>query len=35
MRVFAEVEKLAKQIQAETNQDTRREIVPTAQSQQQ
>jgi membrane dipeptidase len=31
MRVFAEVEKLARQIQAETNPDTRREIAPTAQ----
>ena len=31
MRVFAEVEKLAKQIQAESNPDTRREIAPMAQ----
>jgi len=29
--VFAEVEKLARQIQAETNPDTRRDIAPTAQ----
>ncbi len=34
MRVFSEVEKLAKQIQAETNPDTRREVAPTAQPQQ-
>jgi membrane dipeptidase len=31
MRVFAEVEKLARQIQAGTNPDRRREIAPTAQ----
>jgi membrane dipeptidase len=31
MRVFAEVEKLAREIQAETNQDTRREIAPASQ----
>jgi hypothetical protein len=31
MRVFAEVEKVSRQIQAETNADTRREIAPMAQ----
>ena len=30
MRVFAEVEKLSRQIQAESNPDTRREIAPAA-----
>ena len=34
MRVFGEVEKLSKQIQAETNRDTRPEIKPSAQPQQ-
>jgi membrane dipeptidase len=34
MRVFGEVERLAKQIQAEANPDTRREIAPTVQPQQ-
>lgn len=34
MRVFADVEATAKQIQSETNQDTRREIVPMAHPQQ-
>jgi len=33
MRVFGEVEKLAKEIQSETNRDTRPEIAPLAQSQ--
>jgi len=35
MRVFGEVEKVSKQIQSETNRDTRPEIAPGAQSQQQ
>ena len=35
MRVFGEVEQISKQIQAETNRDTRREIAPTAQPEQQ
>ncbi len=35
MRVFGEVEKISKEIQAETNRDTRREIAPTAPPQQQ
>jgi len=30
LRVFAEVEKVSKEIQAETNRDTRREIAPSA-----
>ena len=34
MRVFGEVEKISKEIQAETNRDTRREIAPTAPPQQ-
>jgi len=35
MRVFAEVEKLSREIQAETNRDTRRELVPAAPPQKQ
>ena len=31
MRVFADVEKTAKQIQAETHQDTRKEVAPSGQ----